>query len=176
MPPRTNQLLDAKLKTDSKVNDKVKVDNTPLTAKQKEGWEAYRSYLDKSGLYAHPSLNHKGMKIFNDWAATHPEYQISEKDLNKITNELSEQKKLVLKNLEDKKINLSVPSEEYMTTVQTNDESAHRSYPGTELTQQGFTTFRYDQVDQKGNIKKSSQKGFVENKPTYFKENSKPNQ
>ena len=110
--------------------------------KLKQGWEAYRDYLDQKGLYGDERLNHAfGKQVFINWAKKNPQYGLNWDTLPTVAAELSKQKKSTLEAVSAGKLYLDRKPEEMNPTEQANLKSKNPTWPGTLLTDQSFPTY-----------------------------------
>lgn len=134
---------------------------------QRKGWEAYREYLDKQGLYGDKRLNTAfGKTTFINWAKANPQYELSWDVLPAIGEDLMKQKQQIIEAekqgktqyFEDEKI---VPASKMNPTIETNLKSKNVWWPGTEFTSQGYTEDEESLVDSKGNVIETIQHGII---------------
>jgi len=145
-----------------KPNEEPKV--TPMNRK---GWEAYREYLDKQGLYGDKRLNTAfGKTTFNNWAKENPQYGLNWDALPYIGEDLQRQKQQIveaekkgsLKLFED---DVKIPASKLNPTIESNLKSKNTWWPGTEFTSQGYTDFEEKLVDKKGNVIEKIERGTI---------------
>lgn len=137
-----------------------------LTPQHRKGWEAYRDYLDKQGLYNDPRLNRAfGKTTFTNWATKNPQYGLNWDVLPYIGEDLQKQKQQMLQ--AEKKGNFDyyedgkkVPVTEANPTIQTNLKSKNTWWPGTEFTSQGYTPFE-EELQKNGKTIESVQHGII---------------
>lgn len=137
-----------------------------LTPMHRKGWEAYRTYLDKKGLYGDERLNHAlGKSTFNSWAKANPQYNLNWETLPYIGEDLQRQKQQMLNaekkgNFEYFEDGKKVPVAQANPTIQTNLQSKNTWWPGTEFTSQGYTDFE-EELQKNGKTVESVQHGII---------------
>lgn len=146
--------------TNEEPKDKVK----PI---QRKGWEAYREYLDKEGLYGDKRLNTAfGKTTFENWSKANPQYELNWDVLPSIGEELMKQKQQIVEAekkgkteyFEDGK---KVSATKLNPTIETNLKSKNTWWPGTEFTSQGYADFEEELVDSKGKVIEKIEHGTV---------------
>jgi hypothetical protein len=138
-----------------------------ISPMHRKGWEAYREYLDKQGLYGDERLNHAfGKTTFNKWTTKNPQYGLNWDILPYIGEDIQKQKQQLLQrekkgNFEFFEDNKKLPVSKLNPTIETNLKSKNVWWPGTEFTSQGYTDFEEQLVDNKGNVLEKVKHGVI---------------
>lgn len=138
-----------------------------VTPMHRKGWEAYREYLDKQGLYGDKRLNTAfGKTTFNNWAKENPQYGLNWDILPYIGEDLKRQKQQILAaekkgNFEFFEDDVKLPASKLNPTIETNLKSKNTWWPGTEFTSQGYTDFEEELVDSKGKVIEKIKHGTI---------------
>jgi hypothetical protein len=146
----------------SESNEEPKV--TPM---HRKGWEAYREYLDKQGLYGDKRLNTAfGKTTFNNWANENPQYGLSWDILPYIGEDIKRQKQQMLEaekkgNFQFFEDDVKLPVSKLNPTIESNLKSKNTWWPGTEFTSQGYTDFEEELVDNKGKVIEKVKHGII---------------
>ena len=137
-----------------------------LTQMHRKGWEAYRDYLDKKGLYGDERLNHAfGKTTFNNWIKKNPQYDLSWDVLPYIGEDIQKQKQQMLQaekkgNFEYYEDGKKMPVSVANPTIETNLKSKNTWWPGTEFTSQGYSPFE-EELYEDGKLVESVKHGLI---------------
>lgn len=154
-----SNLIDAKKENDKGKKKKKATQSTgrTVTPEMRQGWEDYRTYLEREGLYGDPKLNTSfGKTLFLEWTKKNPQYNLSWESLPAIGQELSAQKREIGQKMQQGKMTMNIPFEEFNPTDVANLKTKNPWWPGVEFTSQGFAPHEEVQYDAKGNVIKKT--------------------
>lgn len=116
-----------------------------VTQPMRDGWEAYRTYLDETGMYGNKKLNTSfGKTYFENWAKKNPQYELSLEKLPLIGEELVKLKKDYIqaaakdKTIEYYEGDKKVSPTQYNKTAEANAKTKNQWWPGTGFTDMGY--------------------------------------